>query len=62
MGVSTEAQQIKNPTNTHEDSGSIPGLVQWAKDLALLQAEAQVTDVAQIPHGCGCGIDWQLQL
>ena len=23
------AQQVKNPTSTHEDVGSIPGLTQW---------------------------------
>ena len=31
-------QWVKNPTSIHEDVGLTPGLVQWVKDLALLQA------------------------
>ena len=29
------AQQVKNSSNIDEDMGSIPGLTQWVKDLAL---------------------------
>ena len=29
------AQQVTNPASIHEDSGSIPGLAQWVKDLVL---------------------------
>ena len=36
-GVPVVAQQVKNPTSTHEDAGSIPGLTQWVEDLALPQ-------------------------
>ena len=31
LGVPIVAQQIKNPTNIHEDAGSIPALILWVK-------------------------------
>ena len=30
------AQRVKNPTSIHEDTGSIPGLAPWVKNLVLL--------------------------
>ena len=50
-GVLLVAQWVKNPSNIHEDMGSIPGLTQWVKDLELPQAPGV---------GCRCGSDPEL--
>ena len=51
-----------NPTRNDEVLGSIPGLAQWVKDLALTWAMVEVADAAQIPSFCGCSVGRQLQL
>ena len=38
FGVPLVAPWVKNLTRSHEDEGSVPGLVQWVEDSALPQA------------------------
>ena len=56
-GVPVVAQQVKNLTSIHKDTGSILGFACGLKDMVLLQATAQVENAAWI--WCCYGVSWQ---
>ena len=47
---------LRTQHSLHEYAGSIPGLAQWVKVLALLQGALQFADMAWIWCGYGCGV------
>ena len=49
------AQQTKNRSSIHEEEGSIPGIAQWVKDLALLWLWCRPATAALIPR-----LAWEL--
>ena len=62
MGSYCSSSRVMSLTNIHNYVGSITGLAQWGKYLALPCAVLYVADAPQILGCCDCGVDWQLQL
>ena len=48
LGVPVVTQWVTNLASIHEDTGLLPGLAQWVKDLALLQLWCRLAPAAPI--------------
>ena len=60
---SRQAEAVMTPTSIREDSGSIPGLIQWVKDPALLWLWWRLTAAAliqsptwELPYAAGTAL------
>ena len=62
VGVPVMVQWLMNPTRNHEVVGLIPALAQWVKDRCCCELWCRLQMAARIPHCCGSGVGWPLQL
>ena len=62
-GVPVVVQWLTNPARIHEVAGSIPTLARGLRIQRCCELWCmQVADTTRIPHCCGYGVSWRLQL